>query len=321
MSNQPARHPRAARRPSPLPLPVRLVLRGMEPVAPDAAARFAARLFLTPRPAAVREAEQAVLAEATRGYVPAAGSAVATYEFGDAGPLALLVHGWNGHAGQMTSLVAPLRGLGYRVVLFDAPAHGASSGTDSSVAAFAEAIAQVARHEGRPALLLGHSVGALACARAVARGLEVGRLALVAPAVGMTPWVDAFAASAGLSPAARDRFATAVEARAGVGLAELDLARIGPALSCPIFIAHDLHDTMIARDDVLRAAASLPGARVLATSGHGHVRILAARQMIDALAGFAFEELRRFAPRPPSRRALREPHLAAHAELVAAQFG
>ncbi|MGV9195387.1 alpha/beta hydrolase [Microbacterium sp. MC2] len=60
--------------------------------------------------------------------VDGAGAEVVTYEWGDGDRTVVLIHGWNGRASQFATLARELVAEGYRVVAFDAPAHGASSG-------------------------------------------------------------------------------------------------------------------------------------------------------------------------------------------------
>src|SRR5690606_28186364 len=47
--------------------------------------------------------------------------------YGDSGPTAYLVHGWGGHWQQLAAHIEPLRAVGYRVVVYDAPSHGDSA--------------------------------------------------------------------------------------------------------------------------------------------------------------------------------------------------
>jgi hypothetical protein len=53
--------------------------------------------------------------------------------WGEAGErLVLLVHGWGGHRAQLSGFVKPLITAGFRVISFDAPAHGDVPGTQAS---------------------------------------------------------------------------------------------------------------------------------------------------------------------------------------------
>lgn len=97
------------------------------PVVPGLAARLAYRLwFRTVRPPDP-PSSRPVLRAADRSTVDVGGTPVTSYTWGE-GPAVLLVHGWSSHAAYMTGFVDPLVEQGFRVVAFDAPAHGRTPG-------------------------------------------------------------------------------------------------------------------------------------------------------------------------------------------------
>ncbi|MEZ4682380.1 MAG: alpha/beta fold hydrolase [Caldilineaceae bacterium] len=106
-----------------------------EVVAPALAHRWAVRLFVHPMKYKRPAREVALLQDAAieechfAGFYPrpAAAAYYVKYSWGS-GPTVLLVHGWAGRGSQLAPLVAPLVNAGYRVVAFDAPAHGDSPG-------------------------------------------------------------------------------------------------------------------------------------------------------------------------------------------------
>src|SRR5690349_4154288 len=104
----------------------------LERFSPDAAAALAQHIFFrTPARRPRIESEQAILARASDSGDGAL-VRVRSYRWGE-GPVALLVHGWGGDAGQMTPFVEPLLEAGFAVVAFDAPGHGRSEGRATSL--------------------------------------------------------------------------------------------------------------------------------------------------------------------------------------------
>src|ERR1700730_12698450 len=91
-------------RPVPVPAWFRAGFRVAGAVAPGAAARLARKLFFTPPRASMRDEERAMLACGEPFALDVRGQRVAGRAWGE-GPTVLLVHGWGGHAGQMTPLV------------------------------------------------------------------------------------------------------------------------------------------------------------------------------------------------------------------------
>ena len=82
------------------------------------------------------------------------------------GPVAYLVHGWGGNGSQLAAFVRPLLAEGFRVVLFDAPAHGdsepgpAGPGRTHGVE-FGKALDAVFAKFGPAEAVIAHSLGAI----------------------------------------------------------------------------------------------------------------------------------------------------------------
>lgn len=94
---------------------------------------------------------------------------LATREWGEQGPVALLVHGILSD-GRTWRLAAPaLAERGYHVIAVDLRGHGASGrDEDYSPAAYASDLVETMAERGeRPALAIGHSLGGLALSEAV----------------------------------------------------------------------------------------------------------------------------------------------------------
>jgi pimeloyl-ACP methyl ester carboxylesterase len=256
-------------------------------IAPGPTMRWAARRFLTPRSVAPTCDEREVLATATRReMVPDGEVRLRAFVWGDEGPTVLLVHGWNGTAGQMAHAVQPLRRRGFRVVAYDAPAHGASEGAMTHVPGMARAVAAMARRFGPLHAIVGHSVGATAISRAIEQGLVVGRAAFIAPATGPRRWVAKFAAAARLSARCSARLAAAVEEAAGERLAALELARVAPQVDVPVLALHDRDDPLVPVAEARRAIRAMPHGRMIETTGLGHFRILRDVAVLREVAAF-----------------------------------
>jgi pimeloyl-ACP methyl ester carboxylesterase len=241
-------------------------------IAPGLAARAAERLFLTPprHPAPARELE--ALGAAEPFEVPLGAGQLRCWRFGE-GPPVLLIHGWGGRGGQMTALVPALRAAGRAAVVFDGPAHGASSGRLASVPHFAEAIAAVATQVGARQAM-GHSMGAAGLALAMIRGLPMDAAVFLAPPRSPSAWVVRFGEVLALRAPLRE----ALNARLGRTLGrlpeELDLPAMSGAMQAPVLVIHDRADPEVPWSDGAAIAAAWPGARLMTTDGLGHVRIL-----------------------------------------------
>lgn len=273
------------------PPAARAVMGALESISPPLATRLAERLFFTPRRRAPRDWERALLAGAEPFRMHAAGTEISGARIGE-GPAVLLVHGWSGGASQLAAFAPPLLGAGCSVVVFDGPAHGASEGRTATMPLLAEATADVARRFGARAAM-GHSLGGASIALALGRGLQLDAAVLIAPPRSASEIFETFCAALGLRDGTRERLLRRVERRAGVSLGDVDVPRIAAGLSTPALVIHDREDRDVSFDDGAAIAAAWPGARLHATGGLGHRRIVREPSVVDEAAAFVVERLAR----------------------------
>jgi pimeloyl-ACP methyl ester carboxylesterase len=260
-------------RPFPVPSWVRATMKVTSAISPPAAARLAQRLLFTPVRARVRDEERAVLASGERFSLAAGGQRVAGYAWGE-GPTVLLVHGWGGHAGQMTTLVDPVVAAGFRAVAIDLPGHGESEGSLSSLVHCAKAIAGAAALFKPVRGLVAHSFGAAASTYAMSQGLPVGRAVFFAPPARFESFWSRFQVGAGVPEEIMRRVMRRAESWLDVrfeGLAPVDLA---PGMTTPLLVLHDPQDREMPFEDGAELARHWPGAEIRPAQGHGHLRIL-----------------------------------------------
>src|SRR5947208_2190272 len=103
-----------------------LTFRAADLLLPGVAGRIARDLWFTVPP---RMAARTLPPGGQDFKVTSLGAVVRGHVWGPvdgSGPLVYLVHGWGGRGSQLASFVEPLRADGYRVVMFDGPAHGDS---------------------------------------------------------------------------------------------------------------------------------------------------------------------------------------------------
>jgi pimeloyl-ACP methyl ester carboxylesterase len=77
------------------------------------------------------------------------------------GPTVVLVHGYNNNLGTMVTIAEDLLEQGYRVVLFDAPAHGEAAGSRTDPLEVRELIRKIGSQLGEIHAVVGYSLGVL----------------------------------------------------------------------------------------------------------------------------------------------------------------
>lgn len=261
-------------------------------LSPDLAAAGAARLFLSTRRHPVPERERAFLQGAERVDLAGEPGPLAAWAWGREGaPTVALLHGWEGRASQLGSFAAPLVEAGFRVVAPDAPGHGESPGRSSSLVAIARALRAAAERYGPLAGVIAHSAGTVGAVHCLSRGLAIDRLVCVAPGIDLEGYIFDFARMFGLSARGSRALKLRIERHVGVTMEELDPRRAAPGQRTPLLVIHDRTDREAPFEGGEELARSWPGARLLATEGLGHRRILWDGKVVSAATAFLREEL------------------------------
>lgn len=263
-------------------------LRGLETVWPASAAAAAGWLFRAPRRHRQPDHERRLLAGAERTTLRVAGDALPTWIWGQ-GPTVLLVHGWEGRAGQLGALATALAGAGLRAIAFDAPGHGGARWRLSSSIQFAAAIHAARERFGPPRAVVAHSLGCTATSLAVLQGLQPQRLVYLAPAADLAPFMRSFGGMLGLAPTTVERMARRFERSLHLPWDTARLANLEAAeflADAPLLVVHDRDD----RETPHHGGAAVAGAwrqgRLLTTQNLGHHRILRDPAVVAEVVGF-----------------------------------
>lgn len=270
---------------------MRGAFRVLERLAPGLGARTATRLwFRVPAPVRI----QANTPEAgTPFQVAWEGHQVRGRTWGD-GPNIYLVHGWGGRGRQLSAFVEPLVAAGHRVVLFDAPSHGASDAGDwgprsTHGVEMGKALDAVAAEFGPARAVVAHSLGAVATMLALRHGwLGTERLVFLAPISAYADAAEPFRSMLALGRRTSSRFDAAVWRRVGIEPDDFDLRRqvatAEPAV--PTLVVHDRDDRATSALRSIELAERFPNVRLVLTSGLGHNRLLADPDVVAEVADF-----------------------------------
>lgn len=269
---------------------LRVTLGGLSRFAPPIAAHIGYRLLAAPPRVAERPWQRELRLAARRVSLPFGAGILAVYEWGEPRhPTLLMVHGWGARATQMGRMIQPLVSAGFRVVSFDAPAHGESSGRRSDLIEFAAAVHRVARFAGPLAGVIAHSFGA-AMAQLAARDWGVfARRQVLISSIDHCGWIcDTFGHYAGLTPGVVERMKLLmVERHNGrfewARTSVVDMLRQSGAAT---LLIHDEGDEEIPFQHSVALQGGCPNATLLATHGLGHHRLLADHSVIGEVVRF-----------------------------------
>lgn len=260
-------------------------LRLLARTAPSLASRVAANIFLTPRRFRTPEREVVALADAAPLTIRFGDEDLHAWSWG-AGPLVILVHGWEGRGSQLAPFVRPLVERGFRVVTFDAPGHGRSRAKQSSLPHFAWALRSVADAIAPVHAIVAHSFGCAAVTLAMHEGLAASRVVFIAPPFDPSSYTERFGEVLGLEPNVVAAMKQRLEQRFLRKWSDYSLGTLARNLRAPLLVVHDRddHETFLWEGEAVAAAWS--GAQLIVTEGLGHRRILRDPRVLADVAGF-----------------------------------
>jgi pimeloyl-ACP methyl ester carboxylesterase len=280
------------------------------PQDPDAWGEIAFQRFCTPAASRYRSADHHVLVERARFHlgnasavrVPMPEADLQAYVFDPEGTWngasVLLVHGWTSEASFMTAFAEHFRKRGFRIVLFDFPAHGQSTPERASLIDCAHAVRQVAEALGPIEYVLAHSLGGMAALLAggggapMSHGYPFRAFVLVAMPNHFSDVTRTFGEHEGLSPEAQRAYERRLETIAHRKIADFTGVNLFKEAARPALLLHSRDDPDVAFADAEEIAAASTDAEVIAFDDLGHRKILYAPPAVRAAGAFLLRQHR-----------------------------
>lgn len=261
-------------------------LRALDSISPSLAAEMALHLFIHPLKHKRPQAESELLKQGRRRVFQ---NNIVGWEFGEGSSTVLFAHGWSGRGGQFRKFIPSLVERSYRVVVIDAPAHGESPGSETTLKGYAIKLAEVADELGNIECVVGHSFGAGASALALKEGMEAHSIVLIASPSYFFRYIQGFLMRLKLSPSGRKSFIRRLESKAKIKAEAVRLDEQLKGAVQNVLIIHDLDDEAVPIDDAYQIQKSVPWAELFLTKGWGHYRILKSPEVVEKLVSFLDE--------------------------------
>lgn len=246
------------------------------------------RQLTNPQVRKLRDHELAILQTAAQEDYFFKGFTIKTYKWEGGDDSILLIHGWEGQAGNFADLIQQLHAHNYTIYAFDGPAHGFSSKGQTTLFEFTDLVAELIRYFGTKKLVT-HSFGAVATTLALSHNqdIEIDKYVLFTPPDSFLERIDYVADQVGISDDVKHRLIDRLEAEANIDVSAQNVrdfvkhANVKEAL-----IFHGVNDKVIPIQQARRVHQNLPQSTMKEIDDTGHFRILRTDWVLDDVIAF-----------------------------------
>lgn len=262
-------------------------------ISPKSAANRALRLMSTPRRFPPKEREEVVLSQAEKSAIQYRNGEIQLYRWGKGPRTILLVHGWEGRAGNFGGIIQQLLADDCSIVAFDAPSHGRSDIQPTSMFDFAGCLNHVLKEQSVDAIV-AHSFGCVATT--VVLGLEtkqpLEKLVMVASPNRFQDRLQQATDLFGLSPKVVNQLRPMLVAQSDHPIFDFSIGDLGTQLNVPErLLLHDKDDQVslyIWSQEIAEqwAQDESTSTELITIQGTGHNRILWDADVINHISDF-----------------------------------
>lgn len=252
------------------------------------ASKYCTKLFITPLKLKVPEREQIMLNNATQKevYVPVLNKTIVSYHYGTGNQTILVVHGWSGRGTQLVKIATVLVNQGYKIISFDAPAHGLSKGGTTDMKEFIDCIFAIEKEFGPFNYGIGHSLGGMSLINANNQGLQLKKLITIGAADIITDIINNFIRNMELHPEVATKMKQILDIKYEGDIDNYSASVAAKGVTIPTLIIHDENDLDVHVSCAENIRHNLKKGELFITKNLGHRKILGNEQVIEKTIQF-----------------------------------
>ena len=251
-----------------------------------------AYVFLTtPREVMIRPKEKIIRDQAIKPVFQFNDFSIQLFQWGTGEKKILLVHGWEGNAGNFSQLVPLLLENNYTVYAFDGPSHGASSKGATNMFEFVELV-RVLIKKFSITYVISHSFGSVASLIALGKNpdLSIKRYVGITVPNKFRDRIEEMNQLLGFPPIIAKKLIQKIEANHSIKVDDINVADF--ALKANIqkaLLLHDINDRVLPIEKTKEVAKDWPIAHLETITNTGHFKILGVEKVTRRIIEFLEE--------------------------------
>lgn len=255
---------------------------------PNQVVSFAYQKLTNPQLKKLRQNELLVLEKSEKETFKFQDFDIQLYTWQGGSKKILLVHGWEGQAGNFADIIEKLLEKNYTVHAFDAPSHGFSSKGRTSLFEFTELVGVLIRKYDVKKLL-SHSFGGVAATYALFKNqdLKIDKYALLTVPDRFLDRINYVATQIGITQKVTERLIKRLENETKLQVDKLNVSDFVKTINVKkSLIIHDINDTLIPIAQSKNVHKNWENCTFSEVSGTGHFRILRTETVINNIVAF-----------------------------------
>jgi predicted alpha/beta-fold hydrolase len=255
---------------------------------PKTVAKMAYKAMNNPSIKKLRESEEEILNKSLMRKVKYENFEIQEYQWEKKHhKTALLVHGWEGQAGNFAGLIDVLTNKGYHVVAFDAPSHGRSSVGKTSMFKFGEFLeAQFLKF--KPSLVISHSFGSVTTATVLRKNpnINLDLWIMVTTPYQFMERVNDISRKVGINEKTKNELVRLITKSVNEKKDELDMAIVCQQLSTvkKAVIVHSKTDKILSIEGSRVVVNSFEDGTLIELDNLGHYSILWSKELSEIVS-------------------------------------
>lgn len=255
---------------------------------PTAVTNFALDQLMNPQVRKLRENELEVLDQAEKEIFKFNTFDIQLYTWKGGEKTILLIHGWEGQAGNFSDIIVSLLDDGYTVYAFDGPSHGFSSKGKTSLTDFADLVGVLIR-KFKTKHLISHSFGGVATTYALHSNLdlEIDKYVLMTTPDKFEERIDEVSEMVGINEKVKNKVISKLEKESNMKVNSLNVSDFVKNINVKsALIFHDKNDKIIPIERSRNVQKNWNVCDFKIVEGTGHFRILRTKEVIDDVLSF-----------------------------------
>ena len=266
---------------------MKLILRLLQILSSSLGSRVAYKYMNSPKVRKLRKSEEKVLDESIVDKVIYNNFTIYKYQWGtENNKIALLVHGWEGRASNFASIIKSLTNNGYKVIAYDAPAHGRSSKGNTNMFEFSTFLESELK-KSLPDLIISHSFGSVSTATVLRKNpnLKINLWFMITTPYRFISRVNDMSEYFRLNSKTKNKLINRIQKDTQESISQLDMAIYCEELKNveKAIIVHSKTDKILPIEGAREVAKSFKKSKLIELNNLGHYAILRSNELNEII--------------------------------------